>query len=401
MGSTAQRGEPREGGSAVSPFFFDRRRSEHFAELMDDPDRLRRHRRLSRAETEIDRDIQVGRRLQIMPLDGDATEEFRRGLRELLMAAAQREDDGLVAAAARRTVPTQAPANAAAITSAAMPSAPITSAAASAPISGPASPSTFPSTLPSTSAPMSGPMPDAPAIGALARPARVVRPARSHRNPTGLRSQTPGTGRTRAAVLVGVTAGALALSGVSAASTDSLPGDALYQVKRSSERAQLALAASDQTRGQLYLEFAHSRVLEAHQVGTGLLADVLADMDVETVAGVNLLTTAAVARHDANILTAISNFVAQQRDRLDELHRSLLATSTESATSSLGTTGSTVTAGSAGTAGSLSVAGAEPIRRSTMLLNSIDQRTRALTHALLSGCPSATIDTLGPKPTSC
>ena len=68
-------------------------------------------------------------------------------------------------------------------------------------------------------------------------------PAKTAAGPA--RSARPAAGRTRAAVLVGVTAGALALSGVSAASTNSVPGDALYQVKRSSEQAQLALAGSD------------------------------------------------------------------------------------------------------------------------------------------------------------
>ena len=77
------------------------------------------------------------------------------------------------------------------------------------------------------------------------------------------RCAAPGSGRTRVAVIAGVTVGALALSGVSAASTDSIPGDALYSVKRTSEQAQLVLAGSDASRGQLHLEFARSRLVEA------------------------------------------------------------------------------------------------------------------------------------------
>ena len=210
------------------------------------------------------------------------------------------------------------------------------------------------------------------AHGALARPAAPVgQESRTRRKPVALRSPAPGTGRTRAAMLVGVTAGALALSGVSAASTDSLPGDPLYQVKRSSEQAQLALAASDQTRGQLYLEFAHSRAAEARQIGNGLLADVLTDMNGETAAGVSLLTSAAVQRGDATILTAITTFVAQQRALLAELHQTLTA------------------------------AGVEPMRRAVTTLDSVEQRTRELTYALHNGCAIATVDTLGPKPTNC
>ena len=54
------------------------------------------------------------------------------------------------------------------------------------------------------------------------------------------RVPTRGGGRARAAILIGIAAGVLA-SGVSLASTDSVPGDALYSVKRTSEQAQLVL----------------------------------------------------------------------------------------------------------------------------------------------------------------
>ena len=40
-------------------------------------------------------------------------------------------------------------------------------------------------------------------------------------------------------------------------------GATSYNVKRSTERAQLALAGSDVSRGKLYLEFAGSRLDEA------------------------------------------------------------------------------------------------------------------------------------------
>lgn len=50
--------------------------------------------------------------------------------------------------------------------------------------------------------------------------------------------------RVRGSIIVGVAVGAIAVSGMSAASENALPGDALYAVKRSTERAQLALASS-------------------------------------------------------------------------------------------------------------------------------------------------------------
>lgn len=303
----------------MSSFLFDRRRSERFAEWLDGPDRLRRHRRLSRSEAELDWGRRVWRRLDVMPHGVHATPEFREGLRAMLMmAATQREDQTTVASAGTATSEAAGP------------------------------------------------------LGSLAATKRSARPvARSHRTPSTIRSASPGSGRTRAAVLVGVTAGALALSGVSAASTDSLPGDALYQVKRSSERAQLALAASDLTRGRLYLEFAHSRIQEAHQIGTGMLAEVLADMDGETISGINLLTTAAVQRGDANILSAVTAFITQQRARLSDLRQTLTAS------------------------------GIEPMRTSMRLLDSIEYRAAALTYALLKNCPIAAADKLGPKPGNC
>ncbi len=55
----------------------------------------------------------------------------------------------------------------------------------------------------------------------------------------------------------------MAVSGISAASENASPGDALYGVKRSTERAQLAMAGSDVTRGQLSLDFAQTRLTEA------------------------------------------------------------------------------------------------------------------------------------------
>jgi hypothetical protein len=127
-----------------------------------------------------------------------------------------------------------------------------------------------------------------------------------------VRQVSGGHGRTRAAVLIGVTAGALALSGVSAASTDSLPGTALYQVKRSSERAQLALAGSDITRGHLHLEFARSRLSEARHAPPELVAAVLADMDNEAGRGAELIHGWAEAHRDLRVLDALDDFTADQ-----------------------------------------------------------------------------------------
>jgi hypothetical protein len=128
--------------------------------------------------------------------------------------------------------------------------------------------------------------------------------------------------RARGAVVVGLAIGTLAVSGMSAASGDAKPGDALYGMKRSAERAQLALSSSQQGRGQLYLEFAKTRVNEA-AAGRGDVAALLEDMDNETSEGVRLLTIAAVDGRDPAALDVVDTFVAGQRhtiaDMLDTL----------------------------------------------------------------------------------
>jgi hypothetical protein len=128
-------------------------------------------------------------------------------------------------------------------------------------------------------------------------------------------------GRVKGAILVGLAAGTLALSGMSAASGNAMPGDPLYGVKRSTETARLALTGSDIERGRLHLEFAHNRLQEASAIGprgTGL-AGMLDAMDAETRDGVRLLTTTSMARHDRTGLDLVDAFVPQQRADLMRL----------------------------------------------------------------------------------
>ena len=124
--------------------------------------------------------------------------------------------------------------------------------------------------------------------------------------------------RVRGAIVIGVAAGALAVSGISAASENASPGDPLYQVKRSTERAQLAIAGSNVNRGQLSLGFARNRLAEAAAMPGDTIgfAGVLDDMDADTRKGVRLLTTSAVARRDAKPLNTIDDFAVRQRQTL-------------------------------------------------------------------------------------
>jgi hypothetical protein len=143
--------------------------------------------------------------------------------------------------------------------------------------------------------------------------------------------------RARGAIVIGVAAGAMAVSGISAASENAAPGDALYGVKRSTERAQLAMAGSDVTRGQLSLDFARTRLAEAGALaGTSDFTGVLNDMDADTRQGVKLLTESAVARTDAAPLNRVDAFVAAQKQTFAPMLDGLSPAKRERADESLG-----------------------------------------------------------------
>lgn len=127
--------------------------------------------------------------------------------------------------------------------------------------------------------------------------------------------------RARVAIIAGIAGGTLAVSGISMASGDANPGDPLYSVKRSTEKAQLALASSDLSRGQLYLEFARTRLTEAHAVrgNADSFGGAMVDMDANTVDGIRLLTTSAMAHQDPTALDAVDRFVEGQRQLVEQL----------------------------------------------------------------------------------
>jgi Domain of unknown function (DUF5667) len=129
------------------------------------------------------------------------------------------------------------------------------------------------------------------------------------------RRPVAGTRRTRIAILAGFAAGTLAVSGISVASGDAMPGDPLYGMKRSAEGAQLVLAGSDVDRGVAYLGFARTRAREADATSgdPDRLIPVLSELDQQTTAGVRLLTSAALAHHNAATLDPVDSFVAVQR----------------------------------------------------------------------------------------
>jgi hypothetical protein len=182
-----------------------------------------------------------------------------------------------------------------------------------------------------------------------------------------------GSRRTRGAIMVGIAAGALALSGMSMASGDAMPGDPLYGVKRSTESAQLALAGSDVDRGQAYLGFARNRGREAVALSDDpdRLAAALGDMDVQAAQGVRLLTAAALSRHDSTALDLVDGFVTTQRPVIEHLMAGLAGPSWSRADQSLA------------------------------LIDQIGRRTADLRAALSCGPGNAGSDALGPQPPPC
>jgi len=180
--------------------------------------------------------------------------------------------------------------------------------------------------------------------------------------------------RTRIVIIAGVAAGALAVSGITMASGDANPGDPLYSAKRATEKAQLVLAASDLSRGRLYLELARTRLGEAHAVRSDLdtFGHAMVDMDADIVDGIRLLATSAMAHKDPTALDLVDRFIDDQRYLVDQL------------------TG---------------VAGADAqtkVGTSMALLDTVAARSHALRAALAChAAPSSTIDSLGPLPQPC
>jgi hypothetical protein len=182
------------------------------------------------------------------------------------------------------------------------------------------------------------------------------------------------TSRSRIAIIAGVVSGALAVTGISMASGGANPGDPLYSVKRSTEKAQLALAGSDLSRGRLYLELARIRLGEAHAVRGDAegFGGSMVDMDADTVDGIRLLTTSAMAHKDPTVLDVVDRFIDDQRDLVNRLTTAVGADAQATVSTSMA------------------------------LLDAVAARSHTLRAALAChAAPSSTTDSLGPLPQPC
>lgn len=139
--------------------------------------------------------------------------------------------------------------------------------------------------------------------------------------------------RSRAAtVAAGVTAAAVAVTGVSAAASQSLPGDPFYGLKRTAEGVQLSLADGAQEEGVRHLQFADTRMRELRQLvlGRDLSGDaeapdaarvtaLLEDMDDETRSATRLLTEAFRSTAEADPVERLARFAESQDAGLREV----------------------------------------------------------------------------------
>jgi hypothetical protein len=268
---------------AVNSSVLHRRRIERYAQLLDEASGARRHHSRSPIDDELSDLVAVGNRLTAATPEVTVRPEFRRDTRAFLLAVAAREGMGKTAVAEPAVGRAQVVTGRATVRARAVPK------------------SLMPKPKSST--------------GRLA------------------------TGRGRAAILVGLAVGTLALSGISAASGDAMPGDTLYGMKRSAENAQLALAGSNVSKGDLYLDFARTRLSEAQAVHTDAKAviGVLNDMDAQTILGAKLLFTDALKSHNNADLKTVDQFLADQAAHLNDLRADLPRAAADRALRSINT----------------------------------------------------------------
>ncbi|MFE2551742.1 DUF5667 domain-containing protein [Streptomyces sp. NPDC059355] len=134
---------------------------------------------------------------------------------------------------------------------------------------------------------------------------------------------------------VGVAAGAF--SGVAAASTDALPGDSLYPVKRGMEDLKLGMADEDADRGELYLDQASNRLSEARRLmergrsgaldheSLGAIRRALDGMKHDAAEGHRLLQAAYERDGSLGPIQTLSSFSRSHRDAWGRLREKLPA----------------------------------------------------------------------------
>ncbi|HEY5836223.1 DUF5667 domain-containing protein [Streptomyces sp.] len=153
----------------------------------------------------------------------------------------------------------------------------------------------------------------------------------------GLRTFGPRSRLSRRLAVGGLTVGvaAGAFGGVAAASTDALPGDTLYGLKRSMEDLRLDLAGSDASRGKVYLDLASTRMQEARRLmdrgrgGTlddesvGEVRKALSGMHQEASEGHRLLSQAYQEDGSLHSMALLNSFAQAHRQSWSDLRGKL------------------------------------------------------------------------------
>lgn len=118
-------------------------------------------------------------------------------------------------------------------------------------------------------------------------------------------------------------------AGMAVAAQEANPGDLLYDVKRWTETARMALASGTVETGQLHLRFATERLEEVREtvgeVPTNMTIDTLREMDEASLAGARDLVSAYRALGEKDLLEDLNQFTSRQREQLSEIFPSLTA----------------------------------------------------------------------------
>ncbi|WP_031524038.1 DUF5667 domain-containing protein [Streptomyces sp. NRRL F-5123] len=154
---------------------------------------------------------------------------------------------------------------------------------------------------------------------------------------SGLRRLAPGGKLSRRLAVGGLTVSvaAGAFGGVAAASTNALPGDTLYPLKRGMEDLKLDMASGDASRGKIYLDMASTRLQEARRLmdrGRGGQLDdesvaevrkALSGMHQEATEGHKLLSQAYQHDGDLQPIETLNNFAEAHRQGWTDLRGKL------------------------------------------------------------------------------
>jgi hypothetical protein len=167
-----------------------------------------------------------------------------------------------------------------------------------------------------------------PLHGRRARRARHTLGGRAKRPaPAGLRGRVVFVGAAAAAALLAIASGGVLVS------SDALPGDTLYPVKRVAESAGLALAFDDASRARRHLEIAATRLSEVEQLARNsqaapapeVFTTAMDDFDAATSEGSQLLLSAAEQDASGTAAEDLHKWASEQSDRLTQLEPELPA----------------------------------------------------------------------------